>query len=78
MAKRKSQRIAKFKPIRRKYKISPKLIRAVARRKPLKRKPMKGVKRMKGGGFWKDFGRGFKKGFTGAGKVALELAPFMV
>lgn len=33
---------------------------------------------MKGGSFWKDFGRGFKKGFTGAADVAKTIAPIAV
>jgi hypothetical protein len=33
---------------------------------------------MRGGSFWKDFGRGFKKGFTGAADVAKTIAPIAV
>ena len=29
-------------------------------------------------GFWKDFGRGFKKGFTGAANIASKAAKVLV
>ncbi len=35
----------------------------------------KAMKKFKGGSFWKDFGKGFKKGFTGTLDVAKEIAP---
>lgn len=38
----------------------------------------KAMKKFKGGSFWKDFGRGFKKGFTGTLDVAKEIAPIAI
>ena len=38
----------------------------------------KAMKKFKGGSFWKDFGKGFKKGFTGTLDVAKEIAPIAV
>ena len=38
----------------------------------------KAMKKFKGGNFWKDFGKGFKKGFTGTLDVAKEIAPIAI
>lgn len=36
------------------------------------------MKKLQGGSFWKDFGKGFKKGFTGTLDIAKDIAPIAI